>query len=313
MFIYIIGNKEQELYKIGISKSPKERLPTIQTGCPFSLEIINTYKSKKAREIEEATHIKFKEHNTNGEWFKLTPALLKKVDEHIETAITKVVEEVITIPNKPKESNLIVTTSPSNSLYEEEPEEDIDLEFSKIEILILEYFYSQGISCIIDSYEFFYGIPEEHIFTKDELDEALYRLEEKELVSAACNDYHSTNYSLELPDSISQAIKYMLYVLQLFKEQPTISEKDLRTLTDRKPFSLYKGWHGYWILCLEKLSSMSIINTEIDTTKRTRPVTFSVANKEQLNKQIRLGTAAIYKNDKQIVDRERAHLISKGP
>ena len=43
-FLYIIGNNDQNMYKVGISNNPLSRIKGIQTGCPFPLSIIKKYK-----------------------------------------------------------------------------------------------------------------------------------------------------------------------------------------------------------------------------------------------------------------------------
>lgn len=62
MYVYIIGNKEQELYKIGISKQPNKRLSEIQTGNPYKLEVLYTFKTKYANEVETDYHNLFSEY-----------------------------------------------------------------------------------------------------------------------------------------------------------------------------------------------------------------------------------------------------------
>lgn len=67
-FIYIIGNLEQKLFKIGNSKTVYKRLEALQTGCPFNLIIIGSVLSEKR--FEKELHIKYKEYRVKGEWFK---------------------------------------------------------------------------------------------------------------------------------------------------------------------------------------------------------------------------------------------------
>jgi len=71
MFVYIIGNKDHNIYKIGISKDPTKRLKGIQTGNPFKLSIIDTFKTNYAKQVESDYHELFEEYKLEGEWFSL--------------------------------------------------------------------------------------------------------------------------------------------------------------------------------------------------------------------------------------------------
>lgn len=68
-WIYYIGNLKHGYVKIGYSKNPIKRIGSIQTGCPFKLEII--YTERGSFEIEKAYQDGFKEYCTYGEWFKI--------------------------------------------------------------------------------------------------------------------------------------------------------------------------------------------------------------------------------------------------
>mgnify|MGYP000205056252 CR=1 FL=1 len=78
-YVYLIGNKNVGVYKIGATKSPENRLKTNQTSCPYELEIIYVFKSEYAYKLEKVLHKDFflfkKDENDNkirGEWFSLT-------------------------------------------------------------------------------------------------------------------------------------------------------------------------------------------------------------------------------------------------
>lgn len=77
-YVYLIGNKNVGLYKIGATNSLKNRLKTNQTGCPYILEIIHSFESEFAYKVEKLLHKDFKQYkkdsNDNdikGEWFSL--------------------------------------------------------------------------------------------------------------------------------------------------------------------------------------------------------------------------------------------------
>jgi len=77
-FVYVIGNIEFGFVKIGYSTNPNKRLSGIQTGCPFKLEILKVYNGNL--QLEKALHKKYKEYNTNGEWFRLEGKLKESLN-----------------------------------------------------------------------------------------------------------------------------------------------------------------------------------------------------------------------------------------
>jgi hypothetical protein len=66
--IYLILNKRNGLYKIGLSINPVIREKTLQSEEP-EIEVINTYKG--GFKIEREIHSTFKDKRVRGEWFKL--------------------------------------------------------------------------------------------------------------------------------------------------------------------------------------------------------------------------------------------------
>lgn len=69
--------------KIGYSKDPQKRLKQLQTGHPKKLglegwKVCET--EEEARAIEHSIHKFFEKNRTNGEWFKLTPAVSAYID-----------------------------------------------------------------------------------------------------------------------------------------------------------------------------------------------------------------------------------------
>jgi len=67
-FLYIIHNKRNGLYKIGISINPAFRERTLQSEEP-EIEIIETFKG--GFELEKQIHSFFAGKRIRGEWFKL--------------------------------------------------------------------------------------------------------------------------------------------------------------------------------------------------------------------------------------------------
>lgn len=90
-YVYLANIEDTDIYKIGFTKqSPKKRVSNLQTGNPSKINLINSYKSDIAPNIESVMHnyFKHKKNNPNdglnllGEWFVLDK---KDVDNFFET------------------------------------------------------------------------------------------------------------------------------------------------------------------------------------------------------------------------------------
>jgi len=78
--IYLIGSKETSLYKIGVTdnKGIQIRLLNIQVGCPYKIEIIDSFSTPYAYEVEGIIHRSLSSNKEDangvplrGEWFYL--------------------------------------------------------------------------------------------------------------------------------------------------------------------------------------------------------------------------------------------------
>ena len=78
-YLYVIGCKDKNYYKIGHSRNPEKRLKAIQTSCPFNLNLICKKKSADARQKESKLHLWLWELRKQGEWFVLSPQILEKL------------------------------------------------------------------------------------------------------------------------------------------------------------------------------------------------------------------------------------------
>ena len=83
--IYLIKCKATNTCKIGYSNNPKARLAQLQTGNPFSLELVSVIKGDLS--LEKKLHKRFEEYKLSGEWFEYS----KKVKEYFK------VEEYFTL------------------------------------------------------------------------------------------------------------------------------------------------------------------------------------------------------------------------
>jgi hypothetical protein len=77
-YLYIIGS-DSPPYKVGVSKNPRNRLQTLQTGHPERLQIHYTVetRSRQPKLLETAVHRNIRQHNVNGEWFNMPLEQLK--------------------------------------------------------------------------------------------------------------------------------------------------------------------------------------------------------------------------------------------
>lgn len=67
MFIYIIGMENSNAVKIGVASNPESRLRQLQSGNPYRLQLIQTFKATEAK--ERFLHARFREYKLIGEWF----------------------------------------------------------------------------------------------------------------------------------------------------------------------------------------------------------------------------------------------------
>lgn len=81
-WVYFIGAECRlgEPVKIGIAYNPKARLSGIQSSWPFDLRLLAMHPG--GREEEKRYHAKFRHCRLRGEWFKITPALKRLIEQH---------------------------------------------------------------------------------------------------------------------------------------------------------------------------------------------------------------------------------------
>ncbi len=76
MFVYIIGNAEQNIFKLGMAGDPFKRLSSIQTGNPYKLSLICkicVQNKNAAALIERLGHKELSQYEGVGEWFMNVP------------------------------------------------------------------------------------------------------------------------------------------------------------------------------------------------------------------------------------------------
>ena len=76
MFVYIVGNVEQNIFRIGTAKDPIKHLPIIQAGNPYQLSMIAQVclKNKNAASlVESLSRQDLREYEGAGEWITSLP------------------------------------------------------------------------------------------------------------------------------------------------------------------------------------------------------------------------------------------------
>lgn len=58
-YVYLFKVEGTDVYKIGNSKHPDQRLKEVQIGCPYKVEEVARFKSKFPSKVETALHRKF--------------------------------------------------------------------------------------------------------------------------------------------------------------------------------------------------------------------------------------------------------------
>jgi Meiotically up-regulated gene 113 len=75
--IYLIGNVEKGVCKIGFSTCVEQRLKALQTSCPFMLELLSVIPTPQTLDDEADLHNHFDGLRLSGEWFTLTNEILE--------------------------------------------------------------------------------------------------------------------------------------------------------------------------------------------------------------------------------------------
>ena len=71
-YVYVIGNPESGLYKIGCSTNLEARLRKMQAHSPVRLTLVASKKVERMLGSERAAHFKVAEFSEQGGWFRLT-------------------------------------------------------------------------------------------------------------------------------------------------------------------------------------------------------------------------------------------------
>lgn len=105
-YVYLLQLEGLDVFKIGFSKNPKQRVKNLQTGSPYKFILIDSYQSHRYTQIEGSLHRRFAsqkvdedEYKLQGEFFKLdnkTVLSFKEICEKIDKNF-KIIEENSTL------------------------------------------------------------------------------------------------------------------------------------------------------------------------------------------------------------------------
>lgn len=74
--IYLVITQDNQFCKIGYAANAIKRLSELQTGFPYTLRLLATFPG--ARDDEADWHRDYASQRTRGEWFRVTPQLLRE-------------------------------------------------------------------------------------------------------------------------------------------------------------------------------------------------------------------------------------------
>lgn len=83
-YVYIVGCKRVQLYKVGIAVDVEKRMKSLQTGCPHPLTLIAKAHCPNPRVIEKEIHALLNFYRKQGEWFCCTLEDIRKAKRHME-------------------------------------------------------------------------------------------------------------------------------------------------------------------------------------------------------------------------------------
>jgi hypothetical protein len=101
-YVYLVNAVGTDIYKIGFSKNPKNRIKSLQTGSSKKLEIIHSFESDIASQVEGVLHRRYSTlkkdtyegHKLIGEWFELDRDKVKnflesckKIEENLKSVL----------------------------------------------------------------------------------------------------------------------------------------------------------------------------------------------------------------------------------
>ncbi len=89
-YLYLVHCEDTNYYKIGMSNSNyKNRLSSLQSGCPIKLHMLYAVHSLDYKNIEKKLHSKYKNNAHFGEWFIFKNNEIKDVINYMNEIVKK--------------------------------------------------------------------------------------------------------------------------------------------------------------------------------------------------------------------------------
>lgn len=104
-YVYAIKVEGQDLFKIGHSADPTQRLQQLKTGCPYRLVLYRADPTFWPKEMEKVFHSLLEGYQTNGEWYEITPEHVDQIFDGtplpgLFTVVPEGVNAVVIVPNR---------------------------------------------------------------------------------------------------------------------------------------------------------------------------------------------------------------------
>jgi hypothetical protein len=70
MHVYLIRLRNTNYFKVGVSTDIARRIVDLQSGLPWSIDLISEYEQRRALVVEQAIHKALAVRHAQGEWFE---------------------------------------------------------------------------------------------------------------------------------------------------------------------------------------------------------------------------------------------------
>lgn len=85
-YVYLINQVGTNLYKIGFATDVNKRLFSLQSGNPYRLRLVQSWRSHDAEKLEKWFHRECRGYRKCREWFQFTSlAMIKLLDIHLQS------------------------------------------------------------------------------------------------------------------------------------------------------------------------------------------------------------------------------------
>lgn len=71
-YVYLVKLRKADIYKIGVAVNVESRICSMETDCPFEIEVVYAKQSPDARGVERALHNLYINKRIRREWYRLT-------------------------------------------------------------------------------------------------------------------------------------------------------------------------------------------------------------------------------------------------